>query len=72
MAVQGHSPRGICATGPALAKPAAAGPALKALGLAVWVTLDGDDDIDDAVMARAAELLLARALKIAPEAEVHV
>jgi hypothetical protein len=36
------------------------------------VTPDGEQDIDDAVMARAAELLLARALKIAPEAEVHV
>jgi hypothetical protein len=67
MAVQVHSPRGICATG-----PAKSGPALKAHGLAVWVTPDGDQDIDDAVMARAAELLLARALKIAPEAEVHV
>ena len=82
MAVQVHSPRGICATGPtlagrantgpALAGPGAAGPALKAHGLAVWVTLDGDQDIDDAVLARAAELLLARALKIAPEADVHV
>jgi len=77
VAVQVHSPRGICAAGPALsgpgrAGPAQSGPALKAHGLAVWVTPDGDQDIDDAVMARAAELLLARALKIAPEAEVHV
>jgi hypothetical protein len=70
MAVQVHSPRGICAA-PA-AGPAKPGPALKAHGLAVWVTPDDDQDIDDAVMARAAELLLARALKIAPEAEVHV
>ncbi|MEO5319632.1 winged helix-turn-helix domain-containing protein [Arthrobacter sp. CC3] len=77
MAVQVHSPRGICASAPAPAGPAKAGPAtrgpqLKAHGLAVWVTPDGEQDIDDAVMARAAELLLARALKIAPEAEVHV
>lgn len=77
MAVQVHSPRGICAAGPAPAGPpdarvAARGPQLKAHGLAVWVTPDGEQDIDDAVMARAAELLLARALKIAPEAEVHV
>jgi two-component system OmpR family response regulator len=71
MAVQVHSPRGICASGPALSGPAKSGPALKAHGLAVWVTLDGEPDIDDAVMARAAELLLAHALKIAPEAEVH-
>jgi two-component system OmpR family response regulator len=72
MAVRVHSQRGICASGPGLSGPAKAGPGLKAHGLAVWVTLDGDQGIDDAVMARAAELLLARALKIAPEAEVHV
>ncbi|MBT2593791.1 winged helix-turn-helix domain-containing protein [Arthrobacter sp. ISL-72] len=86
MAVQVHSPRGICTPGPAKvgrvpagpvregpapAGPAPAGAALKAHGLAVWVT-PGGEDIDDAVLARAAELLLARALKIAPEAEVHV
>jgi two-component system OmpR family response regulator len=62
MAVQVHSPRGACA----------AAPALKARGLAVWVTPGDGEEIDDAVMARAAELLLARALRIAPEAEVHV
>ncbi|UKA53985.1 winged helix-turn-helix domain-containing protein [Arthrobacter sp. FW305-BF8] len=62
MAVHAHSPRG---TG------AQTGPALKAHGLAVWVTPD-DEDIDVTVLARAAELLLARALKFAPEAEVHV
>jgi two-component system OmpR family response regulator len=57
-----HSPHGICAEGAAL----------KARGLAVWVTPDAGREIDDAVMARAAELLLARALNIAPEAEVHL
>jgi two-component system, OmpR family, response regulator len=67
MAVQVHSPRehspqGICAEGAAL----------KALGLAVWVTPDAGQEINDAVMARAAELLLARALRISPEAEVHL
>jgi hypothetical protein len=82
MAVQVHSPRGICTAGPAQAGPGQPGPGqpgaqqpgaqLKAHGLAVWVTPDDGQDIDDAVMARAAELLLARALKIAPEAEVHV
>ena len=54
------------------AGPVQAGPALKAHGLAVWVAPGAGRDIDAAVMARAAELLLARALKIAPEAEVHV
>ena len=91
MAVQVHSPRGICAAarrsrcpsprrlpvgarpgGAGSGGPVQAGPALKAHGLAVWVTPGAGQDIDDAVMARAAELLLARALKIAPEAEVRV
>lgn len=67
MAVEVHSPRtrpprGACAPRPAL----------KAQGLAVWVTLGDGQEIDDAVMARAAELLLARALRIAPEAEVRL
>jgi len=57
--------------GPVQAGPVQAGPALKAHGLAVWVAPGGGQDIDEAVMERAAELLLARALKIAPEAEVH-
>jgi hypothetical protein len=69
MAVQVHSPRGICPPGPGARIHAA--PALKAHGLAVWVEPGHGPDIDEAVMARAAELLLARALKIAPEAEVH-
>lgn len=61
MAVHAHTPapRGRCA------------PALKARGLAVWVNVGAGQDIDDAVLARAAGLVLARALKIAPEAEVH-
>jgi two-component system, OmpR family, response regulator len=62
MAVHAHSPRGACF----------AGPALKAHGLAVWVTPSDGQEINDAVMARAAELLLARALRIAPEADVHL
>lgn len=69
MAVQVHSPRGICAPAPGARTHAA--PALKAHGLAVWVEPGHGPDISEAVMARAAELLLARALKIAPEAEVH-
>ncbi|MFJ5699571.1 winged helix-turn-helix domain-containing protein [Arthrobacter sp. NPDC093139] len=61
MAVHAHTPapRGRCA------------PSLKARGLAVWVTVGAGQEIDDAVLAHAAELVLARALKIAPEAEVH-
>ncbi|MCE3244476.1 MAG: transcriptional regulator, partial [Arthrobacter sp.] len=61
MAVHAHTP----------APRTRCSPALKARGLAVWVTVGAEQDIDDAVLARAAELVLARALKIAPEAEVH-
>ncbi|WP_427129038.1 winged helix-turn-helix domain-containing protein [Pseudarthrobacter sp. S9] len=46
-------------------------PGLAARGLAVWVTAEDGAAIDEAVLARAAELVLARALKSAPEAEVH-
>ncbi|AXJ08773.1 winged helix-turn-helix domain-containing protein [Arthrobacter sp. PM3] len=44
---------------------------LTAQGLAVWVTLPEDAACDPAVLARAAELVLGRALRCAPEAEVH-
>jgi two-component system OmpR family response regulator len=43
----------------------------KAHGLAVWVAPPEGQDIDPAVLVRAAELVLARALQFAPEAEVH-
>jgi two-component system, OmpR family, response regulator len=43
----------------------------KAHGLAVWVAPPEGQDIDPAILARAAELVLARALQFAPEAEVH-
>ncbi|WP_426997129.1 winged helix-turn-helix domain-containing protein [Pseudarthrobacter sp. N5] len=43
----------------------------KVRGLAVWIMPADGQEIDDAVMARAAELVLAHALGIAPEAEVH-
>lgn len=69
MATEAHYPRGIAARrepGPA------SGPRLRAHGLAVWVTPGGGRDIDEAEMARAAQLLLAHALKIAPEADVQV
>ena len=44
---------------------------LTAKGLAVWVTVPDDADVDPACLARAAELVLGRALRCAPEAEVH-
>jgi two-component system OmpR family response regulator len=87
MAVHVHTPapRGRCAPGalrspapgapsriaPSVNPPSLNVPSLKARGLAVWVTVGAGQDIDEAVLARAAELVLARALKIAPEAEVH-
>lgn len=46
-------------------------PRLTAQGLAVWVTVPGDAPCDPAELARAAELVLSRALRCAPEAEVH-
>jgi two-component system OmpR family response regulator len=67
MAVQVHSLRGICAR-PALQDAA---PALRARGLAVWVTPGPGREIDADVLVRAARLTLERALKFAPEAEVH-
>ena len=60
MAVHAHSPRGTSAPWGA-----------KAHGLAVWVAPPEGQDIDPDVLARAAELVLARALQFAPEAEVH-
>jgi hypothetical protein len=42
----------------------------KAHGLAVWVAPPEGQDIDPAILARAAELVLARALQFAPQAEV--
>lgn len=44
---------------------------LAAKGLAVWVTVPDNADCDPAALARAAELVLGRALRCAPEAEVH-
>ncbi|PNH85676.1 winged helix-turn-helix domain-containing protein [Arthrobacter sp. AFG20] len=66
MAVHAHSPRGTSAPWGAKAPGAA-----KAHGLAVWVAPPEGQDIDPEVLARAAELVLARALQFAPEAEVH-
>jgi two-component system OmpR family response regulator len=67
MAVQVHSPRGICARPPLRDAP----PGLRARGLAVWVAPGTGREIDAEVLLRAARLVLERALKFAPEAEVH-
>ncbi|XAS67053.1 winged helix-turn-helix domain-containing protein [Micrococcaceae bacterium Sec5.7] len=81
MAVSVHAPRGfrdrrhlapVPESKAARAEAAGAKAAgRKARGLAVWVMPADGQAIDHAVMARAAQLVLARALKIAPEAEVH-
>lgn len=47
-------------------------PGVSARGLALWVQPGEGQDIDPAVWARAAELVLARAKKLAPEAEVRI
>jgi len=70
VAVHAHSPRGTSAPWGTTAQGLARGTA-KAHGLAVWVAPPEGEDIDPEVLARAAELVLARALQFAPEAEVH-
>ncbi|BCW37754.1 hypothetical protein StoSoilA2_38100 [Arthrobacter sp. StoSoilA2] len=47
-------------------------PGLSARGLALWVNPAEGDEIDPAVWERAARLVLARAMKLAPEAEVRI
>jgi two-component system, OmpR family, response regulator len=62
MAVEVHHPR--TAYRPRMAQPKAA-----ARGLAVWVV--PEEGTSPELLARAAQLVLARALQTAPEAEVH-
>ncbi|WP_091470172.1 winged helix-turn-helix domain-containing protein [Paenarthrobacter nitroguajacolicus] len=45
---------------------------MTAHGLALWVNPAEGDEIDPAVWERAASLVLARAMKLAPEAEVRI
>ncbi|MEQ4567462.1 winged helix-turn-helix domain-containing protein [Paenarthrobacter sp. CAP02] len=45
---------------------------LTAHGLALWVNPAEGDDIDPEIWERAARLVLARAMKLAPEAEVRI
>ena len=47
-------------------------PGVSARGLALWVNPAEGDEMDPAVWERAARLVLARAMKLAPEAEVRI
>ncbi|MGF9650471.1 winged helix-turn-helix domain-containing protein [Pseudarthrobacter oxydans] len=67
MAVEAHHPRTVAR--PMLAVRGAAAPAAAARGLAVWVV--PEEGTSPELLARAAQLVLARALETAPEAEVH-
>ncbi|WP_458779980.1 winged helix-turn-helix domain-containing protein [Arthrobacter sp. D3-16] len=67
MAVEAHHPRTVAR--PRLAVPGAAVPAAAARGLAVWVVPEKGTSPE--LLARAAQLVLAKALETAPEAEVH-
>jgi two-component system OmpR family response regulator len=71
MAVEAHHPRTVAR--PRIAARGAAAPAgaqaAAARGLAVWVVPEEGTSPD--LLARAAHLVLARALETAPEAEVH-
>ncbi|GAA3401855.1 winged helix-turn-helix domain-containing protein [Pseudarthrobacter polychromogenes] len=66
MAVEAHHPRTGARPG-TIARPAFTGAAAR--GLAVWVV--PEDGTSPELLARAAQLVLARALETAPEAEVH-
>jgi two-component system OmpR family response regulator len=68
MAVEVHHPR--TAHRPRMAfQPRTVQPKAAARGLAVWVV--PEEGTDPELLARAAQLVLARALQTAPEAEVH-
>lgn len=67
MAVEAHHPRTVARL--RLAAKGAAAPAAAARGLAVWVV--PEEGTSPELLARAAQLVLARALETAPEAEVH-
>ncbi|MGR0160246.1 winged helix-turn-helix domain-containing protein [Paenarthrobacter nitroguajacolicus] len=70
MAVNAYGPppsRGSAARGSSARRPG-----LTAHGLALWVNPAEGDEIDPAVWERAARLVLARAMKLAPEAEVRI
>ncbi|MFI2564156.1 winged helix-turn-helix domain-containing protein [Paenarthrobacter sp. NPDC018779] len=57
---QGPTPQGLTS------------PALTAHGLALWVNPAEGDPVDPKIWERAARMVLARAMKLAPEAEVRI
>ncbi|WP_394524604.1 winged helix-turn-helix domain-containing protein [Paenarthrobacter nicotinovorans] len=70
MAVNAYGPPP--SRGPAARGYSARRPGLNARGLALWVNPAEGDEIDPEVWERAARLVLARAMKLAPEAEVRI
>ncbi|VXC25242.1 Transcriptional regulatory protein, C terminal [Arthrobacter sp. 9AX] len=69
MAVEAHHPRGLSRHPVPATRAAAHPPRAAARGLAVWVV--PSEGTSPELLARAAQLVLARALQTAPEAEVH-
>ncbi|MCM0615981.1 winged helix-turn-helix domain-containing protein [Paenarthrobacter sp. TYUT067] len=70
MAVNAYGPPP--SRGPAARGVSARRAGLTAHGLALWVNPAEGDEIDPEVWERAARLVLARAMKLAPEAEVRI
>lgn len=63
----GHRPGPVTGAGrPGLA------PGVQARGMAVWVEPAESQDIDPAIWAKAAQAVLARARRLAPQAELHL
>ncbi|MCD4849343.1 winged helix-turn-helix domain-containing protein [Arthrobacter sp. AK01] len=75
MAVNAYGPpptRGPASRGSSARQPGLNARGMAAHGLALWVNPAEGDEIDPAVWERAARLVLARAMKLAPEAEVRI
>ncbi|NHW48212.1 winged helix-turn-helix transcriptional regulator [Paenarthrobacter sp. MSM-2-10-13] len=75
MAVNAYGPppsRGPAARGSSARRPGVNARGMAAHGLALWVNPAEGDEIDPEVWERAARLVLARAMKLAPEAEVRI
>ena len=75
MAVNAYGPppsRGAAARGSSARGPGLNTRGMAAHGLALWVNPAEGDEIDPEVWERAARLVLARAMKLAPEAEVRI
>ncbi|WP_284975130.1 winged helix-turn-helix domain-containing protein [Arthrobacter sp. efr-133-TYG-104] len=70
---RGPAARGSAARrGTSLSTNGLSRPGLSARGLALWVNPAEGDELDPEVWERAARLVLARAMKLAPEAEVRI